>query len=417
MYIYINAMAATLEEPNDYIPVALADVPFYIINQTYADVVFTITNTFFQDNHEVALYWEDIPQQVKSLTTTITQWFTSIGNAALTTRDIPDFDPTGYLYSYAPWASDMLIDITNLNFHPDADLTRDEKEDIIIRHVDNDLDYAHIAATRIASVNGVLYPLQASPYGVYIKGAGKDAAVYNDNGIRLYAFDQMADITIYPLRDATVFNPIPANSMTQTTYLNFGGDVDLSSRTLLLVFGGRIHLLDDILKLFNSHSVYIDTSKIDLASLYYELEKRIDVSGLPVVKTDKDGLQVASLLSDEFIAAILNMEQSFIIALDNGEYHVEDIFLEPKGIPGRYYIGTLYEGLLLGQNGFVLEYNRTYEDKMWVLSTTDYLNDIALRNTTDWQDQPVINGRNVSRLPVVLNTVRLARFFRTDPIS
>lgn len=399
MYAYVKATALESGLGKSWKTAYLEDTPLNQIKASYADVIFIISNPFLAE--DVALYWADIPTNVKSLTVTLNQWFATIGNAALNTRAVPEEPQRTYMNVYEPQVKGYSIDLSNQNFDPDAQITQDEKPDLLIKNLE-DAEFDHVTFSQqiLVSVNGMIHKPEGSTEGIYIRNGGLSAQIAKDNRLSFLDFSGIGTLSFHSLSTGTVITPVQDLPLSDSVYVKFE-NMNFSDKIIAASVGGYLHFLDDVVKQVSNDTIMIDLKRFDLVSRFFQMEQRIDTSSLPVDRDEdkRDGVSLAQIQSDDYVKALLALDQSFLILLDAGGYHVETTYLQATGLPGKYYIDQLPKGIIIGEYGTIAEHTRVFEDGTWVLSIADYMKHNKVRDTTDYSRNARTNDANVSSSP------------------
>lgn len=178
---------------------------------------------------------------------------------------------------------------------------------------------------------------------------------------------------------------------------------DITNKTVLLSIGGYLILPDS--KIFYRHSkdnLVIDFKNYAIENRFFESKEYIDYSGfnLDTPSTNSDQYIIGELRSNDFIANLLMMSQSFVILLYNTDIFYEIEAVRPSLMPGVYtsYIKPEYP-LILGE-GKIGDYWYTEQRPWWSLNVVDGLENNRIYHTNDLDTLLSIDGSNVPYDPV-----------------
>jgi hypothetical protein len=138
------------------------------------------------------------------------------------------------------------------------------------------------------------------------------------------SFREIGELSFIPIKPEMVYKQNPAQQYRYQCFVDTG--VDVSEKTVMLVLGGYLHVLDEDSFFRVSDSAFcINFNKIPLIYRYYESKKYIDLSSMKIETSsfNEEQIGIAELFGDDAILAYVTLSQSFIVVLDN-----PDIFLD-----------------------------------------------------------------------------------------
>lgn len=347
----------------------LSTIKIVDIYSTYRNAILIMTNDFLVG--EVALDLEAVRLTQSENASTVAMWLATLGNASLPTSNvIPTLENKTVLYSDA-WRCNYDIQLADNFAHPDSQIPNSEKEDIILSRegVDYDLFYKHCLVT----VNGLVHQTNKSIYGVYVTEGGKTGRKAKDNRVGILSFLNLGELQFVPMTDAMIYKTNPEQELSKGAYVDLGFSTE--GKTVLLVLGGYLHVLDNVYQQINDRAFKINFANINLAQRYFDSVDSIDLSSLGLTTTSRNLAQVANeeLYSDAAIRAYLKLKHSFFVIVDTPELYVEQHKLSSAQLPGRYLSGKKPMFPVFNGLGRMTEYWSKRETDTYVISCQDNL--------------------------------------------
>lgn len=390
MYTLVSAIGEPLGGGNRWRDVAIGDLAVNQIFSSYARVIATLTNPFLPA--PVALELKDIEVRYGSRTDTFNQMLASLGNEALPTSTTLPVLHTRYAKYADGFHAGYKIQPVHPSWAADAEVPPSEKTWLHLTRPNT--DYALFARSCLVSVNGLYHQLDHDTTGVYVQDGDRSRQHCGHNQLGIYSFRDLGALTYVPITPEMVYKQTPAQQLRHRAYLNVG--VDLSDKTVMVVIGGYLHVLDSkTLFRTGDRSVGINFEAIPLFERFYESRKLLDLSALQLETTtaNPDQVGVEDLLSDAVLTRYLTLSQSFIVLLDNAEVFVERTPLRTTRTPG-VFIG--YEQpvfpLITGY-GLQPNYWCTFEDTQWSVHVVDGLVDNPLYHTVTLKSQRSVSDQ------------------------
>lgn len=400
MYQLVSALAKPRGRNGRWLEVDLSQIPLSQIYVDYSKAILILSNDML--SQRVSLDIEDIRDQAVMVSLTPNAWFATLGNKSLpTSNTIPELKVSTVKYSDA-WYSNYNVQLADRIAHPNADLPNSEKEDLLVTRANT--DYELFYKNCLVTVNGLVHRTQLSGYGIYVDDGATSMRLANDNQIGIISFREVAEIEIVPIKKEMIYRNHPDLQLGQRAYVNL--DRDLNGKTVLLVLGGYLHLLDNAYRCVGDSMMMIDFAYVPLAQRYYHSKRLIDLSsmGLSTVETNPELVSVPELFGDPAIEAYLTLSQSFFVIVDTPELFVERHKLENTKLPGRFIsnldpIFPLENGL-----GQISEYWKIDDDERWVIATKNNVLPKYQFEETHWKDNPAIDDSRITTKPIRYNS-------------
>lgn len=322
---------------------------------TYTDVWMTLSHPSLSKN--VFLRLQAVRELVSARyhSLTVPQWLQAIGDLALpTVASMPDFKLRQVRTSDA-WRAGYDIKPFDRTRHEDAEIPYGEKDDLLLTK--EGIDFQTYHRYLLVSVNGYFHRTGSSPRGLQVLDGGRTGRLLNDNQVSVHSFWGVGALDIIPITSEMVYKTIPTGRLADRAYVELPYDVE--DKTVLLVIGGFLHVLDETYTRIGPRSLCININKLALAERFFESNKALDLSSLPLTKHVGDASHVAvdELYSDEVIRAYLSLSQSFVVVVNTKDFYVRRHPIANTELPGRYEVPKGTERLpLFGAYGKVYDY-------------------------------------------------------------
>jgi hypothetical protein len=380
MYQLTRALAKTLSDRGRWVEVEIGDKSFVEIYATYFAVKAILTNDFI--DHEVCLDLADVRSANIVNGASLNQWLLSISNATLPTTDqIPIIKERFARYSDATRAK-YKITPASPNINPGSPTLPSERTALYVSK--EGLDFNLFKKHCLVSVNGFYHFADTGANGSLIVDGGKTMRRSNQAVMGILSFQDIGEIHTIPIRPSMVYKQSDEQKYNHRVNVDVGEDI--SQKTIILILGGYMHLLDH--KTFyrvGERTIAIDFENLHFFERYHESMKYMDLSALPIQRTDLNPTQIGveDFLSDENIMAYMTLSQSFVVVLDTPDIYTDKVHLRPAPFPNSLIsysdpIYPLFNGL-----GKTAEYWTTYEDKQWSLTVIDNWQHKRVYNTVD----------------------------------
>lgn len=402
MYVYISALARLKGRNSRWKEVNVIDSTLHTLYEEYKNVWLTLTHSSLNECNDGDTVYLSL-----DLNLLRSRYMSS----PLTVRELLE-DPSGQSlptvtgrlkvvgqtvrYSDA-WRCNYDIQIVKPGVHPDAQLPASEKTDLLIRR--EDIDYQYFYEHCLVTVNGFIHQTSHSSYGVYVTGGAVSGRLANRTQVGLISFDQIGKITPVPITDSMLYKPSDESLLKHAAYINL--DRDLTGKTVLLVLGGYLHVLDRTYQQVGDSQFKIDFNNYPLPQRLFESRRYMDLSQLELPSTDRNLSAVAleDLYSESSLRAYLKLSQSFFVLVDTPDLYQVKHQLEKALLPGRWIAHTPPHYPLLKGNGKLEDYWYTLEEDRYVIACDDNFEINYNFETTAWRETPVIDETKSTTRP------------------
>lgn len=398
MYQYKAAKARTKGLAAEWKDVDLSTVDINTLFTTYAKVILTLTHVSV--SHDLYLDMDDarpqIPPSFKPRT--IQQWLTSLGPAALPTHDSAPIIRERIVRYRDAWLAGYDIVAVDRKRAWNAQLPEGEKNDLLLRR--SDVDFTNLWRYCMVSVNGLFHHVGGSPEGLYVVEGGRTGAIKRDNHVGLLSFRDVAALEYIPIVAGMVYKTHPDQKYAD--YANVKLPKPVVGKTILLVLGGYLHVLDNAYQQTGPSSVRINFNRIPLPERVFESFDRINLDSLQLTPSPNNDRQFVreELLADDTLAAYLTLPQSFFVVVDTPYLFARETQVENSKLPGRYITKDPMEMLpLFSAMGRHCIYKPTREWGRVVLSSEPAHNYDYNFRTHQWHTQLSLDDKTYSAKP------------------
>lgn len=297
------------------------------------------------------------------------------------------------------FAAGYSIEVVKPGAHPETYLPKSEKTDLLLTK--EDLDYATLYKNVLVTVNGIVHQTSYSEYGLHVTDGALSGSVANDNHVGLISFMGIGSLEFIPIRPDMVSPHSEGRPLKEDAYITL--NKDLTGKTVLLVLGGYLHVLDSVYRQVSDQVFKIDFRNYPLPQKLFELMDYIDLKALDLTKYAKNDslVEVEELYSDENLLNYLGLSQSFFVVVDTDELYVEKRQLEKTKLPGRWYSHIKPNLPLLKGNGKLEDYVWCEEQGVYVIrAVSNYQVRYFNFETTQWKQDPGIDSTKPTVQPM-----------------
>lgn len=397
MYSLVSAIAKSFATQGRWESLDISTLTFEQLYTQYIKVTAVLTNPFVTG--QVALNLADIQAMVGDTTQTFSEFLTANGNTTLpTTTPVPVLD-TQYVHYKDAFRAGYSVQPVGPTQAPDAPLPPADKTWLFLSKAGVDFNFFY--ANCLVSVNGYIHRLTANSTGAWVIDGMKTARNVNQNQIGILNFQKVSPFTVVPVTPSMIYKQSSGQLYRNQMRINLGQD--LSQKTVALVLGGYLHILDaKTLYRIGQTQVAIDFNNFPLIERYYESRKFLDYSSLPFNRSTINAAQldVNDFLSDANLLAYMQLSQTFFVILDNVEIFKDEQFVQSAQMPGMLvaYEEPVYP--LVNGIGKLGDYWSTYEDKQWSVTVVDNFWQRRAFKTLNLLEQEGISDNRITTDPV-----------------
>lgn len=364
MYQLVSAIVKPLDANGRWRSMDIGTVQLNDLFKSFRRVIATLSNAVLPTN--VSLDMEQLRASLGGSSLTFNDWLIQNGNQTLpTSRDLPVIKTRYAMFSDAV-RSGYHVTPTHPTISASSDISIQEKTDLLVTKAG--ADYGFIHQRVLANVNGFYHLTDHSTDGLFVVDGMKSCLKSGRNELGLLSFLPLGTIDLIPIKDEMIYTQRDGQALRTNCYVDTG--VDLSQKTVMLVLGGYLHVLDPRVFYRISTSAFgIDFSQIPLVDRFYESHRVLDLSTLAMESTiaNRDQIGINNLYSDNVLRKYLTLSQSFFVALDNTDIFVETADVKQSPFPGCYtsFVKPIYP-LVVGRGRHAVYWPRKEADRFSV---------------------------------------------------
>lgn len=406
MYIFVTAYVKVKGRNGRWLEQDVRQTPLKDLYENNSRIWLILTHETFDDALEdgeeplkVSLDMELLKTSLGYKEATVAHWLQQNGNLTLpTVPGVVALDNQTVAYSDA-FAAGYDIATVKPGAHPDAYFPNSERTDLLLTK--EDLDYAELYRHALVTVNGIVHQTSYSEYGLHVTDGAHSGSIANENHVGIISFLDVGSLEFIPIRSDMVHPHSEGRPLREDAYISL--DKDLTDKTVLLVLGGYLHVLDSTYRQVSDSVFKIDFRNYPLPQKLFELMNFIDLKSLDLTEYAKNEklIEVEELYSDASILAYLGLSQSFFVVVDTDELYVEKRQLEKTKLPGRWYSHIKPNLPLLKGNGKLEDYVWCEEQGVYVVRT---VSNYQIRHynfeTTQWKEDPGIDNTKPTVQPL-----------------
>jgi hypothetical protein len=399
MYTLVSAIGKSFASAGRWESVDIGAMPLSQIYSSYLKVYAVLTNPYVSG--QVSLDLSQIQAADGGLSMTFNEFLTQNGDAALpTSTTIPTLKPQYAEYKDG-FRAGYKVQPVNKLAAPDAQLPMSEKTWLYLTKTDaegNSIDFELFYKSCMVTINGYFHNIDAVPTAAWVMDGMVSRNLSKQNQFGLLNFQKLGSLQYVAIQPSMIYKQNSNQAYRNQMYVNLG--VDITNKTVMLVLGGYLHILDpQTFFRVSATSVGINFNNLPILERYHESMQYLDFSGLPFDRDahDPSKINVADFLSDENLVAYATMSQSFFVILDNPE-----VFIETE----KVYTGKLTNILVSNQepkyplvngHGKLADYWSVQEDGRWALTVYDNRWNQRTYNTVDWRNADCVNSARTSQ--------------------
>lgn len=333
MYKLVDAIVKPLDGTRRWRSMDVASVALSDLYNNFKSVILTLSHTAL--SNKVSLNIEVLRNRLGGSRNTVGEWLTLNGNKTLPTSNELPVIRTRYAQFSDAIRSGYHATPTHPTMHADMPLPVADKTDLLVTKPG--VDYKFICERVLANVNGFYHLTDWSTDGLFVVDGMKSCIKSGRNELGLLSFMQLGTIDLIPIKKEMIYKQREGQLLKYNCYVDTG--VDLSQKTVMLVLGGYLHVLDPRVFFRVSPSAFgIDFAQIPLVDRYYESFDVLNLDALDLERTKNNAgqISISDLYSDKVLTNYLTLSQSFFVVLDNTEIFLDTIELKASPFPGCY---------------------------------------------------------------------------------
>lgn len=374
---------------------SIEDVSKIALNQLmqlYRQVELPITDFY---GAEKTLYAHHYESTFRNSTLTLPQWLLTIGNDALT-LDEGHPSLTMVETTYAPLTMRKgTFKMAKAGHHPSHEVAVEDYDDLIVTY--EGIAPADLHLQCLFTINGLVLPTTYHQYGCRIKHAGDVIRKSSELSGGILDFSKIGTITQIPITEDLVHKVSEEHSYFDRLLINT--KINVNNRTVGIVIGGHLHLLDTVVDVIGDTTVAITLRNSRYVERVLETQHALDLEMMGL--TDIDSQSVMShVMSDVSILRYLTSPYSFLVIINN-----PNMILDKEGVSHSIKLGghvvpdTRPLSRLVDHLGRGIDYWPIKGERFWALNGTDSHRQTYMHQLTNWHQLVRMNDGAVPYRP------------------
>lgn len=333
----------------------------------YSSIRLEMTNKYSKEKG-VVLLDEYFPSMDRSKT--IEEWLVSIGETRLNYTNLKvNLGRKGLIYQEVLSNHFKVIPVAKGKLSDD-DLSRKfNYDDLFITK--EGVDPIDLQKHVLFTVNGFLHQTDANSKGLWVTDGYKTIRRRKKHCIGAISFENLGSVKQIDIKEDMLSKLNEKVGYYSECVIDIGEDV--SNKTVMLVLGGYLHVLDfDVFTLISNSAIKVKFKNIPLLERVHASADDLDMADVFFHKTYGDrNVILRDIYSDDFIVDYLKHSTSFIVLLDNPEIFKEITYPQQRNIPNNYLTDTKPILPMMTRLGKFEEYVAIRDVDKYVLETAD----------------------------------------------
>ena len=358
----------------------------------YRNIEVALTDIF---DNKLTLNLYEYESELRNSSKTLSEWLSTIGDRSLaTTSGYPTLSIQ--LANYLPIGFSLeSIMLAKRGYHPSHVVPVEDYADIIVDQPRVSSDVLHNYT--LCSVNGYYVDSTYHDYGMRLFEGGNIVRRSGNIALGMLNFENIGKVSKVPVQSNMVHKVDDTMSYLDSVVVNVG--VPLKNKTVGLVLGGHLHLLDGLVKIIGDQTIMFSMRQMRYVERVLGSRDSLDMSFMGLDALDVNSL-VSGLIADDSILKYLTCPHTFVVLIDNPNVYIEELMPDQTGRWGQYCIdGNADLGGLYDQYGQCIDYWPKWEMNQWALDSLRNDMPTSLFTTNSWLRQVRINDAAIGAKP------------------
>lgn len=333
MYQLVSAIVKPLTGDGRWKNMDISGLSMSTLFGSYKSVIAILSNNFL--DHNVSFDIEPLRAKWAASDKPFIEFLYENGNLTLPTSDELPVINTRYAHFADAFHAKYEVVPVHATAAPDAPMPDGDKTYALLKK--DGIDYTEMYKHCLVNINGFYHQTDHSSYGLYVTDAMKSVWKSGRNQIGILSMKGVSSMSFLPITEAMIHKQNDDQVLKNNCYIDTG--LDLTEKTVMLVLGGYLHLLDrKTFKRVSPSTFKIDFSNLPLVDRFYESVEVIDLSSLGLDTTVNNPTQVGmgNLFSDAVLKKYLQLSQTFFVILDNKDIFIDEVPLRRMATPNTY---------------------------------------------------------------------------------
>lgn len=326
---------------------------------------------------------------------TLARWFAGLSTRALKlTANLPSllFKEVNYVpLTYF----EGQFQLAKRGWHPSHEVPMEDYDDVVVAYNSITSKYLHEHA--LFTVNGLFMPTTYHAYGVRLLNAGDVIRKTSRVEMGLLNFENVGSVSTIPITPEMVFKV--DKSKDYLSELLIKSPKSLAGKTLGIVIGGFLHLLDGLIRPTSDTTATLIMKDVPIIERVIATKGVLDLAFMGLDDLDESVL-VSTITNDVNVLKYLTCAYSFLVLIDNKDLCRRWDPVDVNAGLGNYLIDDSTPlGLLVDDTGRGIDYWPKWECGKWALCTEHSHRNTHSFHTTPWVSQARINSAAIGINP------------------
>ena len=383
-YELLSAIAKVKDEQSLWVDVDLNVLTITQLFDMYSEVRVNLKNIFTKQEGGLILF--DLINDIVKFNGTFVEYLKSIGNKAIPLNgEKYEIKTKGLIYHEVLTNGFEVIPVMTGSVSDDSFANKHLYKDLLINKFN--VDPIDMQKHTLVTVNGYFHQTDANKKGMWVQDGYQTMVKRDKQAVGMISFENVGALEQIPIKAPMISKIFDATPLYKELVIDF--DKPVKDKTILLIIGGFLHVLDyDVFYLISDSAIKVKLSAIPLLERIHLSNLDLDLEDLGFDTTyNKEALHVKQLYSDESIMKYMTKSTSFVVLLDNPEVFKEIIYPRRRRIPNNFVNDKLPTKPLFGQLGKCEEYLIFKQSDAYTMLTANCQVDRRVYGT-NWEPSP-----------------------------
>jgi hypothetical protein len=328
---------------------------------------------------------------------TLPQWLNDIGHEAL---QLTDGHPSLIIGEtrYVPLTLRKgTFKMAKAGYHPSHEVAVEDYDDLVITY--DDIAPADLHYKCLFTINGLVVPTTYHQYGCRLKYAGDIIRKSGRMDAGLLSFEHIGTIAQVPITADNIHKVSEQHTYFDRILIDVRQNIN--RKTVGLVLGGHLHLLDNVVSVIGDNTIAITLRNSRYVERVLETQDTLDLEMMGLDDIDSQSV-MSHVTSDNAIHKYLTSPYSFLVLIDNPDLMVDKTGVSLSAKMGSYVVPIdRTHSRLVDHLGRGIEYWPVRGEFVWALCGVESHRQTYMHHDTDWLQLVRMNGGAAPYRPVM----------------
>lgn len=395
MYVLSKGPAVVRERASKRWDRALINnIPCDTLFSKYSKIEFAVVDAYGELFHVNAYDYEG---ELRFNSLTLDRWVANLGDRSLVVKDGDVSLETATANYFPLWHRKTTAVLAKRGWHPSHYTTADDADDVVVTM--DGVEHKHLHDNIMWSVNGFFMPTTHHTYGCRIFNAGDIIRKSGRMSIGGLNFEGVGQVSFQDITPDHVFKVEETRRYFDGVHIKV--DQPIGNKTVGIIIGGYLHLLDGLVKPISEHTVRFTPGDLNIVERVLLSKDYLDLEFMGLDGIEKGAL-VSKVMDDNNWLKYLTCQYSRLVFIDTPDLWRTHSYVDTVTRPGSYLVED-DENLsqLVDNRGRTINYWPKFECGKVALCSEDFLEATHARYDTNWFEQTVFNDAMVGQKPYV----------------